>query len=216
MSISSEIARIAGEVDTQADLIQLIKSALQGKAGGGNGGSDIDYSNIYDPIANPVESGTISSTTGAESAATNRLRVQGHIAATPNMAYTINTNIERVYVIQFNESGEVVSKSGAWQTLPHTFLTHSNCASIRITLANASNSVISVSEFEYMTIECMVKEKIPLLQDKIITENGTYTADAGYDGLGTVEVDIAKGNSETWLFTLEDGTTVEKAVIIDA
>ena len=216
MSISSEIARITGEVDTQADLIQLIKSALQGKASGGNGGNNIDYSNIYDPIANPVESGTISSTNGAESAATNRLRIQGYIDVIPNMAYTINTNIERVYVIQFDASGAVVGKSGAWQELPHTFLTQASCASIRITLSKASNSAISVSEFEYMTIECMVKEKIPLLQDKTITENGTYTADEGYDGLGTVEVNIARGNFETWIFTLENGTTVEKAVIIDA
>lgn len=29
------------------------------------------------------------------------------------------------------------------------------------------------------------------LQDKRITENGEYTADAGYDGLGTVTVDVA-------------------------
>ena len=27
-------------------------------------------------------------------------------------------------------------------------------------------------------------------QDKTITENGTYTADAGYTGLGTVEVNV--------------------------
>ena len=28
------------------------------------------------------------------------------------------------------------------------------------------------------------------LQDKIVTENGTYTADSGYDGLGTVTVAV--------------------------
>jgi hypothetical protein len=28
-------------------------------------------------------------------------------------------------------------------------------------------------------------------QDKTITENGTYTADEGYTGLGTVEVDVS-------------------------
>lgn len=30
----------------------------------------------------------------------------------------------------------------------------------------------------------------PILQDKTITENGTYTADSGYDGLGTVTVSV--------------------------
>ena len=30
----------------------------------------------------------------------------------------------------------------------------------------------------------------PTLQDKTITENGTYTADEGYDGLGTVTVEL--------------------------
>lgn len=33
----------------------------------------------------------------------------------------------------------------------------------------------------------------PVLQDKTITENGTYTADEGYDGLGTVTVDVPGG-----------------------
>ena len=31
------------------------------------------------------------------------------------------------------------------------------------------------------------------LQDKTITENGTYTADSGYNGLGTVTVNVEKG-----------------------
>ena len=33
----------------------------------------------------------------------------------------------------------------------------------------------------------------PVLQDKTITENGTYTADGGYDGLGMVTVDVKGG-----------------------
>lgn len=33
-------------------------------------------------------------------------------------------------------------------------------------------------------------EYLPFLQDMLITENGTYTADEGYDGLGTVTVDV--------------------------
>ena len=30
----------------------------------------------------------------------------------------------------------------------------------------------------------------PVLQNKTITENGTYTADSGYDGLGSVTVEV--------------------------
>lgn len=33
----------------------------------------------------------------------------------------------------------------------------------------------------------------PKLQDKTITENGTYSADDGYDGLGEVTVDVGGG-----------------------
>ena len=31
----------------------------------------------------------------------------------------------------------------------------------------------------------------PVLEDKIITENGTYTPDSGYDGFGKVTVEVA-------------------------
>ena len=31
---------------------------------------------------------------------------------------------------------------------------------------------------------------VPDLQDKLITENGTYKHDTGYEGLGTIEVDV--------------------------
>lgn len=34
------------------------------------------------------------------------------------------------------------------------------------------------------------KSASPILQDKTITENGEYTADSGYDGLGTVTVNV--------------------------
>lgn len=35
----------------------------------------------------------------------------------------------------------------------------------------------------------------PTLQNKSVTENGTYTADQGYDGLGTVTVNVSGGGS---------------------
>ena len=57
--------------------------------------------------------------------------------------------------------------------------------------------------------------KEPVLQDKTVsptTSQQTITADSGYDGLDTVT--IAAIPSETWILTLEDGSTVEKAVYV--
>ena len=46
-------------------------------------------------------------------------------------------------------------------------------------------------------------------QNKTITENGSYTADAGYTGLGTVIVNVPQGSGQTQL-VYEKETTVEK------
>lgn len=47
------------------------------------------------------------------------------------------------------------------------------------------------------------------LQDKSVTENGTYTADQGYDGLGTVTVNVSGGSDvyDTLIFENISGTT---------
>lgn len=37
----------------------------------------------------------------------------------------------------------------------------------------------------------------PKLQNKTITENGTYQADSGYDGLGSVTVEVANGGGSS-------------------
>ena len=54
----------------------------------------------------------------------------------------------------------------------------------------------------------------PTLQDKTVTENGTYTADSGYDGLGTVTVNVASSGSGG--YTLDDfnNSTIEGAVVV--
>lgn len=41
-------------------------------------------------------------------------------------------------------------------------------------------------------------------QDKTVTENGAYTADEGYTGLGTVTVNVASGSGDVKLFETEE------------
>ena len=51
----------------------------------------------------------------------------------------------------------------------------------------------------YASAEVNVPPDEPVLQNKTITENGTYSADAGYDGLGTVEVNVpSSGGAEVY------------------
>ena len=42
------------------------------------------------------------------------------------------------------------------------------------------------------------------LQDKTITENGTYTADSGYDGLGSVTVEVESSGTAFMLHFWEN------------
>jgi hypothetical protein len=65
------------------------------------------------------------------------------------------------------------------------------------------------------THEC--PDNTPNLQDKTITENGTYTADSGYDGLGSVTVNVASGNSGEGAtqdgYVFKSGTVTNENVI---
>lgn len=64
--------------------------------------------------------------------------------------------------------------------------------SIQIT----ANGTYDVTEKSSAVVS--IPEKEISLQNKTVTENGTYTADSGYDGLGQVTVNVAGGtNSES-------------------
>lgn len=50
---------------------------------------------------------------------------------------------------------------------------------------------------EKASVNVVVPEREIILQNKTITENGTYTADAGYDGLGEVVVNVSGGGGSS-------------------
>lgn len=61
--------------------------------------------------------------------------------------------------------------------------------SIQIT----TNGTYDVTEKSSAVVS--IPEKEIVLQNKTVTENGTYTADSGYDGLGQVTVNVAGGTN---------------------
>lgn len=61
-------------------------------------------------------------------------------------------------------------------------------------------------EFVPVTVDPLVK---PVLEDKIIRQNGTYTPTAGYDGMGSVDVGIGQVGS-TILAENKTGANIEK------
>ena len=170
--IASYTNEANAEVVTQEELIQQIKIALQGKVAAGNGEGVV---NIYDSEQNPVERGTISSTTGEDSTSSTRLRTSGYIEVKPSHVYRVSSNIARVYVIQFDSNYEVVG-TGAWKNSPYLFVSHDSCAYIRITLSNVGNTSITMSNFEWLKVElCSIGggTSIPTQEKTIdITENG--------------------------------------------
>ncbi len=61
------------------------------------------------------------------------------------------------------------------------------------TLNVTSNGTFDVTEKAEVVVA--VPEREIVLQDKTITENGTYSADEGYDGLGQVTVEVSGGTN---------------------
>lgn len=77
--------------------------------------------------------------------------------------------------------------------------------------AIADKGVATTGEEALCEIPGLIDDIVtPNNQDKTITENGTYTADAGYTGLGTVTVDVASsgGDADT-LTALIDRSIME-------
>lgn len=59
-------------------------------------------------------------------------------------------------------------------------------------------------------IEGITTKSDPILQDKNVTENGEYSADEGYDGLGKVTVEVVEDLTNL-VDLLGDGEVIEGA-----
>ena len=67
-------------------------------------------------------------------------------------------------------------------------------------------------------VEDLPDKHEPVLEPLTVSANGTYTPSEGVDGYSSVVVNVPeyKPVFETWVFTLEDGSIVEKDVEVSA
>ena len=74
--------------------------------------------------------------------------------------------------------------------------------SISIT-TNGNYNLLPDQEFDALSNVNISVSVSPILQNKTIRENGSYSADSGYDGLGTVIVNVPSGSEDIKLFETE-------------
>lgn len=109
--------------------------------------------NKYNPAANPIEQGAISSSGGADTANNTRVRTNGYISVQPSTTYTLSTNVARVFVLQYGSNENYLNVYSGWQTSPFTFTTGSNTYNIRVVFAYATDVNILPSAVEWVQIE---------------------------------------------------------------
>lgn len=65
--------------------------------------------------------------------------------------------------------------------------------------------------------ESVTADVEPNLTSLAVTENGLYLPESGVDGFDRVNVNVPEPthDTETWVFTLDDDSTVTKVVILD-
>lgn len=68
---------------------------------------------------------------------------------------------------------------------------------------NGNYNLLPDQEFDALSNVNISVSVSPVLQNKTITENGSYSADSGYDGLGTVIVNVPSGSGDIKLFETE-------------
>lgn len=165
MSAQTEIDRINGAISNQKSLITQIKSALAGKAAGGEG--------------LPTQEKSVEIT---QNGTTEVLPDDGY--ALSKVGVTVNVPIPDGYI----------KPSG--------------------TKAINQNGTHDVTQ--YASVDVAVPDREVILQDIEVTENGTYAAAEGYDGIGQVTVNVAaggggEGTNTQWFADLitDSASTVE-------
>ena len=89
---------------------------------------------------------------------------------------------------------------------------------------NARSIEAEVSIKSGVQAECTIgREVIIEVHDEVnlesleVTANGHYEPESGVDGFSSVDVDVPAPtyDTETWIFTMDDDSTVTKVVILD-
>lgn len=106
--------------------------------------------NNYDPEANPIEQGAISSSNGADTTSGTRVRTNGYVTVSPSTEYTVSTNMARVFVLYYRY-GSYMNQYSGWQNAPYTFTVPTGANQIRVVLDN-NNASVTPSDFEWMRI----------------------------------------------------------------
>lgn len=104
-----------------------------------NGGTS-----IYDPTANPIEQGNISSSTG-QNTSTNqdtRIRINGYIPVTGGASYGINCNVFRGYFHFYKADRSFLSgQSVGWYEFPVKLTVPADAAYMRINMSFSSGNI---------------------------------------------------------------------------
>ena len=115
-------------------------------------GGNLGDGNIWSPSVSPIVSGSVSSSTGANSSSSSRLRTEGYIKVEVGTTYRFDSNMFKIFVIEYGEDQKNIGKSSGWKNTPFEYTVSEGCAYIRMTLANEGDPKVSEEDFEWLKI----------------------------------------------------------------